>query len=477
MLFNSYSFLFVFLPIAIAFILIVQRTERRELSFAVMLGLSAVFYCYSSVQFFGLLLVSVATNHVLSASVAGNKRLLASGIAFNLLLLGVLKYAGFFTIQAQALGLPIPVVQFGLPLAISFYTFKQISYLVDVHGGKVQRPPLSEYAAYVTFFPHLIAGPIVRYWEVAGRFNRPMPFRVTTTGLRLGLIFIGFGLAKKVWLADRFAINANAGFQNVDGLTLLDAWISLLAFTLQIYFDFSGYSDIAIGLALIFSIRLPDNFNSPYRALDVSSFWRRWHISLSRFLRDYLYVPLGGNRRGNGRTAFNLLVVMALGGLWHGANWTFLVWGVLHGFYLAVFRLWSAWSPIRLPGPLSWALTFGAVVVAWVFFRAQSLEQAISFLGRLADIGNFQLPPRLEPLLAGLPLFRSVRFGPLITGSLIDLLALAIGLAIVLAMPTTKRLVIHSRGRARWLALAGGLTGIATVLLLEAPSVFIYFNF
>jgi alginate O-acetyltransferase complex protein AlgI len=477
MLFNSYPFLLIFFPISVVSILIVQRTERRDLSIATMLVLSAAFYCYSSVQFFSLLLASIAFNYFLSASVRGSLTILSGGIAFNLFLLGLFKYSGFFTLQMQAVGVPIPIVQFGLPLAISFYTFKQISYLVDVYAGKVRRPKLAEYAAYVSFFPHLIAGPIVRYREVAGRFERALPFRVTTSGLALGLIFIGFGLAKKVGLADRFAINANVGFQNIDGLTLLDAWIALLAFTLQIYFDFSGYSDIAIGLALTFGIRLPDNFNSPYRALDISDFWRRWHISLSRFLRDYLYVPLGGNRHGSGRTLFNLFVVMALGGLWHGASWTFVVWGLLHGLYLAVFRLWTTYSPLRLPRIFSWCLTFGAVVIAWVFFRAQSIDQAVSFLARLVDTKNFQLPPRAEPLLAALPFFQNTKFGPLITGSLIDIVALVVGLAIVLGMPTTKQIVVRSRGRKRWLGVAGILVGIATILLLERPNVFIYFNF
>lgn len=477
MLFNSYEFLLLFLPISLFAIYVIQEFNNRRVNLAAMLALSALFYCYSSVQFFVVLVLSIAVNYALSIFVLLSPVILALGVTFNLGLLGAFKYAPFLAEQINRFGAQTPILRLGLPLAISFYTFKQISYLVDAYRGKIKRPQFMQYAAYVTFFPHLIAGPIVRYSEVAGRLDRTNAFQVTISGLRLGLIFVAFGLAKKVGLADRFAVNANAGFSNVDGLSFLDSWVALVAFALQIYFDFSGYSDVAIGLALMFGIRLPDNFNSPYKATSIADFWHRWHISLSRFLRDYLYIPLGGNRHGERRTIVNLFVVMALGGLWHGANWTFVVWGVLHGFYLAVHRLWATYSPIRLPGFLAWFVTFIAVLVAWVFFRAQSFGEAWSFLGRLVALDDLVLPARLQPILAEVPFLSDVKFGTLTTGSPVDFLFIAVGLVLVWTMPTTKQIVVASRGRLRWAALAGLLIGIVTILLLETPNVFVYFNF
>jgi alginate O-acetyltransferase complex protein AlgI len=475
MLFNSYVFLGIFLPCALLLVITVQQARSAEALLITVLFLSAIFYCYSSWQFFLLLIFSISVNYALSASLP-SRVFVTVGIIFNLSLLAFFKYAGFLGRELQNAGLDVPIVSIGLPLAISFYTFKQISFLLDVNASRVTRPPLLQYASYVTFFPHLIAGPIVRFSEISGRLSRELPFRITTTGFKLGFIFLSFGLAKKVAVADTLARNADYGFQSLAAISTLEAWVALLSFSLQIYFDFSGYSDIAIGLALMFGIRLPDNFRSPYRATNVSDFWRRWHISLSRFLRDYLYLPLGGNRRGRLRTVVNLFVVMGLGGLWHGANWTFLIWGLLHGVYLSIYRLWQT-THFRLPAALAWALTFSGVTLAWVFFRSPDFSHAMLFLNRMFDSQALILPPRLEAIAGGLSIFQGARFGDTKIATLTDWLIIGLALAAVLTMPSTKSIAIISRGRALWAVACGFLLGVSTILLLEKPSVFIYFNF
>jgi len=477
MLFNSYPFLIGFLPAALLVMAVVPRFGPATASLAAMLLLSAAFYAYSSVHFLGLLLGSILVNYALSVYVPARRWLVAAAVAFNLGLLGLFKYAGFFTREVAALGIPVAVVSLALPLAISFYTFKQISYVVDIGSGRIKRPPLLRYAAYVSFFPHLIAGPIVRYSELAGRLARAVPFVVTGSGLRLGLVLLIIGLGKKVVLADRFAVIADAGFATVGTLSFLDAWTTVLAFSLQIYFDFSGYSDMAIGLARMFGIRLPDNFNRPYRAVDIAEFWHRWHMSLSRFLRDYFYIPLGGNRRSPGRTAVNLMVVMTIGGLWHGANWTFVVWGGLHGAYLVIHRIWRSCAPFRLPRPLAWLLTFVAVEAAWSFFRSADVREGAMLAGRLFRPDTIVLPARLETVLGHWPVFDRLSYGLLFIGGAIQWAYIVLGLAVVLAMPTTKSLAVASRGRARWALPLGLLLGLCAILLREKPHVFIYFNF
>jgi D-alanyl-lipoteichoic acid acyltransferase DltB (MBOAT superfamily) len=298
-------------------------------------------------------------------------------------------------------GAPLPFVNIILPLGISFFTFQQIAYLVDVmRGAKVERDIVS-YTLFVSFFPHLIAGPLVHHAEMIPQFKRGRSGRSAVLAAR-GLAIFAAGLFKKVVIADNLAQFVSPVFAHLDaggGVTTPWAWLATLAYTLQIYFDFSGYSDMAIGLALLFGIRLPVNFRSPYKAASIIEFWRRWHITLSRFLRDYLYIPLGGNRLGEQRRYFNLMLTMLLGGLWHGAGWNFLIWGGLHGLYLCANHLWQAWRgahtkalaakgyakafPAWVLKGFSWAITFFAVVIAWVFFRARTADGAWQMLGGL----------------------------------------------------------------------------------------------
>jgi D-alanyl-lipoteichoic acid acyltransferase DltB (MBOAT superfamily) len=290
-----------------------------------------------------------------------------------------------------------------LPLGISFYTFTQIAYLADAAQGKVREYNLVHYALFVTYFPHLIAGPILHHAEMMPQFDRPETYRMRWDNIAVGLTIFFIGLFKKTVLADGIAPHSTSVFDAAEAgtaLPLLDAWGGALAYTLRLYFDFSGYCDMAIGLSRLFGINLPLNFNSPYKAENISDFWRRWHMTLSRFLRDYLYIPLGGNRRGGGRRYLNLMVTMLLGGLWHGANWTFVVWGGLHGLYLVANHAWHAlrhrlnWKDAHSRGGrlAAQAVTFLAVVVAWVFFRATSFEAALIVLKGMAGLNGIEMP-------------------------------------------------------------------------------------
>jgi D-alanyl-lipoteichoic acid acyltransferase DltB (MBOAT superfamily) len=362
----------------------------------VLAAASLVFYGAWRPIYLLLLLASIAVNFSLGLRMEDPLRRRAIGtfgVVLNLALLCYFKYTNFIFDSVNTLtGAPLPFFNIVLPLGISFFTFQQIAYLVDVmRGAKVERDIVS-YTLFVSFFPHLIAGPLVHHAEMIPQFKRGRTSRPSVLAAR-GLAIFAAGLFKKVVIADNLAQFVSPVFAHLDAggsVTTSWAWLATSAYTLQIYFDFSGYSDMAIGLALLFGIRLPVNFRSPYRAGSIIEFWRRWHITLSRFLRDYLYIPLGGNRLGEQRRYINLMVTMLLGGLWHGAGWNFLVWGGLHGVYLGINHLWREWrsdKPAAAAGlaarGLSWIITFLAVVIAWVFFRARTMAGAWQMLGGL----------------------------------------------------------------------------------------------
>jgi D-alanyl-lipoteichoic acid acyltransferase DltB (MBOAT superfamily) len=396
MLFSSYTFLFQFLP-AVALAFAAARRHSPRAGILVLVGASLFFYGAWRPIYLLLLTASIAANFSLGLLMADPLRRRAVGIvgvALNLALLCFFKYTDFIFANVHALtGAPLPFMNIVLPLGISFFTFQQIAYLVDVmRGVPVERDILS-YGLFVAFFPHLIAGPLVHHAEMIPQFKRERTGRSAVLAAR-GLAILAAGLFKKVVIADNLAQFVSPVFAHLDaggGVTTSWAWLATLSYTLQIYFDFSGYSDMAVGLALLFGIRLPVNFRSPYKAQSIADFWRRWHITLSRFLRDYLYIPLGGNRLGEWRRYLNLMLTMLLGGLWHGAGWNFLIWGGLHGLYLCVNRLWQGMRAVtvpanRLAAMLSWSITFFAVVIAWVFFRAKTLAGAWQMLAGLFGI-------------------------------------------------------------------------------------------
>jgi alginate O-acetyltransferase complex protein AlgI len=411
MLFNSFLFTLVFLPLAMLGYFVVSKYSLR-LSI-VFLGLASLgFYAYWNVAFLPLLLVSIATNYLMGRWIRREKdagypkraRLaLIFGLLFNLGLLGFYKYFDFIAGNlAWLAGADYTSAGIVLPIGISFFTFTQIAYLVDCHLARVGEVKVENYGLFVSYFPHLIAGPILHHKDMMPQFERNAAHVFSRGRLVVGTLYFVLGLFKKVVLADGVARFVGPVFDvNHASLTVLEAWCGALAYTFQIYFDFSAYSDMAYGLSYMFGIILPINFNSPYQARSIIDFWRRWHITLSTFLRDYLYIPLGGNRLGTARRYVNLLVTMLLGGLWHGANWTFVVWGALHGAYLAINHaarhlLGERGERGKLNGAalslIGWLLTFLAVVVAWVFFRATSIEISLDILRAMLH-GTFSASP------------------------------------------------------------------------------------
>jgi len=418
MLFNSLEFILVFLPVTLTgFFLLGTRGHQRAATGWVVL-VSLIFYGYwdpgehllsDPWRWWPLTLICVSTifNFLVGQRLLAHpsRLLLGLGVAVNIATIGYFKYTRFFADEiAAALGLDLDVGQIVLPLGISFFIFQKIAYLVDAYRGEIRAGGFLSFALFVAFFPQLIAGPIVHHSEVIPQFGQKSTYRPNLDNISLGISIFVLGLAKKTVLADSIAIYATPVFQAAQAgadPTLFEAWGGALAYTFQLYFDFAGYSDMAIGLALMFNIRLPINFNSPYKATNVIDFWRRWHITLSRFLRDYLYIPLGGNRQGVSRRYRNLLLTMLLGGLWHGAGWTFIVWGGLHGGYLVINHLWHELRR-RLGHDLSrstWlgrvigrTITFLAVVVAWVFFRADDFDAASRILAGMIGLNGVQLP-------------------------------------------------------------------------------------
>ncbi len=421
MLFNSYVFIFLFLPIVLAVFSFVRTAANPAWPVGWLVIASIVYYGYWKPEFLLLLAFSITVNlgfgkllldGVLSPRLS--QLALIAGIAFNLCLLGYFKYAGFFVANVDHLfGVGWAIPNIILPIGISFITFQKIAFLVDAYRGLVRNFTVLNYALFVTFFPQLIAGPIVHHSEMMPQLAYAWK-RDFKADLAVGFSIFIVGLFKKVGIADTVAVYADAGYATVKAGLPLDAasaWIAVLSYTFQIYFDFSGYSDMAVGLARMFGIILPVNFYSPYKSSNIIDFWHRWHMTLSRFLRDYLYFPLGGNRRGPVRRYLNLAIVMLLGGLWHGANWTFVLWGGAHGLLLAINHAWQALPLSRSPaftGRIATAVgvvaTFTAVNLAWVPFRAESLANTRAMFSALV--------PDTSPLgWASFAKFFSVQFG------------------------------------------------------------------
>jgi alginate O-acetyltransferase complex protein AlgI len=415
MLFNSYEFIFVFMPATVAGFALLSATRHR----AALLWLSAAsvfFYAWWDWHSLWLLVASMAFNFVCSLSIgrsggSARKRWLSLGIAGNLLALGVFKYAGFAAdILNEVAGTHLDRPGIVLPLGISFFTFTQIAYLVDVYRRlTVDRDP-ARFALFVAWFPHLIAGPILHHRPTMAQFGDPEVARLRSINWLAGLVFFSIGLAKKLLLADPLGAIASPLFEAARTAELSSAagWIATLSYTFQLYFDFSGYSDMAVGLSLLFGVKIPVNFLSPYKAASIIEFWRCWHISLSSFLRDYLYIPLGGNRKGPLRRYLNLFLTMLLGGLWHGASWNFVIWGGLHGLYLLLNHVWRTFVGVSLGRYLGGALTFLAVAIGWVFFRAADLATAgkmLSAMGSVPQLAGWSWAA--DPHLASLSFWRA----------------------------------------------------------------------
>jgi alginate O-acetyltransferase complex protein AlgI len=516
MLFNSYFFIVVFLPIVVACFFLLGRTGRQTWALGWLVGASLLFYGWVNPLYLVIIAGSILFNYYWGMLVGrGSRSLLAVGIAANLVLLGYFKYANFFVDNLTvATDMHIEVIPVVLPLAISFYTFQQIAYLVDVYHCKTRETSFLNYCLFVTFFPRLIQGPIAYHGEMMPQFARKEILQFNPQMLSVGLTIFIFGLFKKIVIADGLALYATPVFEAARHsyvLSFLEAWEGALAYTLQIYFDFSGYSDMAIGLAYLFGIRIPLNFNSPYKSVNIIDFWRRWHISLSRFLRDYLYVPLGGNRMGEVRRFVNLMITMLLGGLWHGASWTFVIWGGLHGIFLVINHLWIKLKKQfgyrggsgRTGRLCSCALTFLSVTVAWVFFRADSAATAFNMVRSMAGQNGFALPEKYLVKFGSLSAhlqqwgvaFREMNY---FEGSN-EVIYLVLALLIVWIAPNVQQMMnryepylnITTKGRGKlpdppeWLkwqpsfswAVVFVVCAMASFLLLSRASEFLYFQF
>ena len=484
MLFSSIPFIALFLPItAIAFFL--ARSEIRAQYILIIASL--FFYGWWDYRFLPFIIGSVGVNYWLSmvignaADASRRKHFLALGIVLNLVPLAFFKYANFFISNANSLGAGLPFLALVLPLGISFFTFQKIALLADIYHREIHNPTFRSYLLFIIFFPHMIAGPITNPREMLPQFEKASTYRFRLRNFFVGLSFFIIGLAKKVCIADQVARYSTPIFMSVhagQNPSWGTAWGATIAFALQIYFDFSGYSDMAIGLARIFSINMPLNFYSPYKAKSMIEFWRRWHMSLSRFLRDYLYIPLGGNRLGYARTLANIMIVMLLGGFWHGASWNFVLWGAMHGVVILANHVWRDIPALsRLSRTWwTWPATVFAAVVAWVPFRAPELHSVGAFYSAMFG---------LLPLKATL-------MGPY-THEGIKEVVLLFGVAVFAAVaPNTVQLFSRYKpfefAPASILSLfmrptivngivIAALFALSLVIVLEGPHEFLYFQF
>ncbi|HIU16569.1 MAG TPA: MBOAT family protein [Candidatus Ventricola intestinavium] len=387
MLFNSYVFILAFLPLTLlVYFLLGRLPERVQFNKAFLVVASIVFYGYNNPRYVPIIVASILINYALSQLMLMQQKkavrlpLMLIGLAANLGVLFYFKYHDFFYENLNsAFGLSLPLNHVMLPLGISFFTFQQLSYVIDSYRQTVPRYNILDYALFVTFFPQLIAGPIVLHSEIVPQFANPKNRHFSFDNFAPGLYAFARGLIKKVVIADTFAIAVEAGFGAAATLNTAEAWFVAIGYTLQLYFDFSGYCDMATGIGLMFNIQIPINFNSPYKSMNIREFWQRWHITLSRFLTTYIYFPLGGSRRGLARTCINLMIVFLASGLWHGAGWLFLLWGLMHGAASVLYRIFRRQYDALHPA-LQWILTFGFVVVAWVFFRATSMTDALAIV-------------------------------------------------------------------------------------------------
>ncbi|BAF72485.1 MBOAT family O-acyltransferase [Sulfurovum sp. NBC37-1] len=490
MLFNSYEFIFAFLPFTFFVYFYLNQKRLTEAAKAFLVFASLFFYSWWNIAYLPIILVSMLFNYVVGVSLSkknehskvGKRNLLIFGIAANVALLGYFKYADFFIENVNYVaGSHLSLLHLALPLGISFFTFQQIAYLVDSSRGETKEYDFLNYANFVTFFPQLIAGPIVHHAEMMPQFAAKRNKVRHYSNIAKGLFIFSIGLFKKVVIADTFAQWANSGFDVATSLNFFEAWATSLSYTFQLYFDFSGYTDMAIGAALLFNIKIPINFNSPYKAVSIQDFWRRWHITLSRFLRDYIYIPLGGNRRGKYRTYYNLMVTFLIGGIWHGAGWTFLFWGFLHGIALVIQKAWDALG-FKLHTLLAWFITFNFVNIAWVFFRAKEWNDALKVLLGMAGANGMTLPGFLRTKLSFLA-EHHVSFGRWMMhvaypgdGGKLTVLWLLAGFVLVFACKNSTELLERFHFRKRELLFMLIIFYIA-ILSLTKQSDFLYFNF
>lgn len=471
MLFNSFDFIFVFLPLCWILYFGLNKLGLFQSAKGVLIIFSFYFYAYFNISYLPIIVSSILVNYLIGRLLAAEhtafkrKLLLWVGVAFNIGLLGYFKYYDFFIENLNTVfHSNFTLKHILLPLGISFFTFQQLAYVIDNYKKSIKISNFLDYCNFVTFFPQLIAGPIVLPEEMLPQFENPRNRHVNYKNLCDGLYIFAIGLAKKVIIADSIAVFVNAGFSGVfEHLTIAEAWLVSLSYTFQLYFDFSGYCDMAIGIGRMFNIRLPQNFNIPYISRNFGEFWRRWHMTLNRFLTQYLYIPLGGSRKGEFRTYANVFIVFLVSGLWHGAGWTFVLWGVLHGIGVIITRLWSKLGK-TMPQILAIAITFFFVNILWVLFRADNLEQAWMIIRSMFDNLDITLRPE----------FRS-RLWSIFPNKLNFLLFVVAAFLSVLG-PTAYQAMEEKRNYGTK-AIITVILFILSILLLSRISTFLYFNF
>ena len=487
MLFNSYEFIFAFLPITFFIYFYLNHKRATKASKVFLVFSSLFFYSWWNIAYLPIILASMLFNYIVGTTLNqdeshhkfSKKSILTFGILCNIALLGYFKYSDFmidnFNLLTDA---NIPTLDLALPLAISFFTFQQISYLVDSYRQETLEYDFLNYSLFVTFFPQLIAGPIVHHKEMMPQFAKRRNKIINYKNIAMGIFIFSIGLFKKVVIADTFFIWATAGFDTATTLNLFEAWATSLSYTFQLYFDFSGYTDMAIGLALLFNIRLPINFNSPYKASNIQDFWRRWHITLSRFLKDYVYIPLGGNQKGEFRTYNNLLATFVIGGIWHGAGWTFLFWGFLHGMALVIHRAWSKLG-FKIWTWLAWLLTFNFINIAWIFFRAKEWDDAIKVLSSMFSLDNIVLPNLLTSkfiFLDNLGVQSGAIYGNILGDTISTSVWLLMGFVTVLLFNNSIKFLNNFKFNFQTLLFSTILISMA-LLSMNKVSEFLYFNF
>lgn len=399
MLFNSVEFLFIFLPVTFMVYFALNKLKLVNLATGWLVIASLAFYSYWKIDYLPLILTSMLVNYSIGRTLSldnklkiNKKLVMIFGVVFNVGLLVYYKYTDFLIANFNAiLNQNFNYMHIVLPLAISFFTFQQIAYIVDSYEGKTKEYDFLTYALFVTFFPQLIAGPIVHHKEMMPQFSSLRNRFINSKNISIGLFLLSIGLFKKVMIADNLSPFVIASYEQMGVLKFFEAWCASIFYTLQLYFDFSGYCDMAMGIGYLFNIVLPQNFNSPYKADSIQDFWRRWHMTLSRFLRDYIYIPLGGNRNGKFKTYRNLFLTFFIGGVWHGANWTFIVWGTMHGVMMCIHRFWKNLN-IKMPHFIAVTLTFLFVNTAWVYFRAPNISKANEVIQSMLGLNGFAAP-------------------------------------------------------------------------------------
>lgn len=470
MLFNSFVFIFAFLPITFMVYFGLNRMRHYTAAKVALVVASLYFYAFFNWSYLPIIISSILVNYLVAWRMRVDdktwlrKLWMVVGVVFNIGMIGYFKYFDFFIENINALfKTDFTLRNILLPLGISFFTFQQVAFVVDSYRKKTELPKFLDYCNFVTFFPQLIAGPIVLPEEMLPQFEDRFNRRVNYENMFNGLFIFALGLGKKVLIADSIAVFANTGFDLMSSYTMAEAWLTSLAYSFQLYFDFSGYCDMAIGIGLMFNIKLPLNFNAPYRACDFQDFWRRWHMTLNRFLTQYLYIPLGGSRKGEVRTLINIFIVFLVSGIWHGAGWTFIVWGILHGLTMIVNRLWKKYG-VTLPNWFAIPLTFFFVNIFWVFFRADSLSDAMLIVSSMFNNINLSLTMDFRSNLASL------------LPNSINMMILFISFIFGVVGKTAYQWM-ETKNFYRWKSAVTIVSFVVGCLFISRVATFLYFNF